>query len=301
MGLPVITYQLGNQGTTLSPQANLTSVPSDPRINYSTRSFLQQVYAQTTTGNNSSQGSTITLTLTLKPNPDSSDPAVDGTDTYVVNIATAQAIGGGSSGSSPGGGSLPNDPTGLVKAAQDVMTAFQRCEPPGTTFDQPGLDDCLRKELKAAGYSDQQVNSLIERRPSSAVPLQVGGTPCSQCLGYIGITLALWLGTGDGNQTLGAGGMNTAGNLNVDPYGPNGFPVGTGRYMPIGSGISAKIQPGDIAVAGTPFNGDHIGIVYQATDDTHMVLIESNGGFDCKITNDRGPVAKDAYTFYRKQ
>jgi hypothetical protein len=253
---------------------------------------IQAVYDAGLSGGGPLEGSTFSLSLTVKPKVN---------DTYVINVATADVIGA-ATGGAPGIPGTATDATGFLKAGQDIMQAYVKCEPPGLTFDQPGLDNCLQTYLSGAGYSSTQVSAFISRRGSSLVGHSgpTGSGQCTECLGYIGITAALWGGTADAGQTLGD--IPTAGAVN-DRYSSSGFTLGGKQYKPVGNGPSAKVIPGDIAVAGSAGCGcDHIAIVFKVLDDTHVDLLESNGGYDCKISNTRGyPVPKDSYTFYRQQ
>lgn len=190
----------------------------------------------------------------------------------------------------------------FIRAAEDIKTAYDVCES-GLTFDQPTLAGCLQAELSKAGYDDEHVRNFSVRRGNSLVyhTGPTGSGLCTECLGYVGTVIALWANTSDPNESLNT--LPTAGSIN-DLYAATGFEAGNKHWAPIGSGISAQIQQGDIAVAGSSFNGDHIGIVYTIRDDVSMDLIESNGGYDCRISTTRGPDSpsfKERYTFYRAQ
>lgn len=243
-------------------------------------------------------GAIAPLTLVVRPKTP---------DSWVINQAYAQVVGGAAP-SQPGSTRPSANASEFVRAAEDIRTAYNECgDPAGSTQARPGLLECLVKVIDELGYSDAQVVAFRTRQPTSLYPPETG---CTQCLGYVGLVAALATGSTDPAKTLGQVGL--ASEYNVLPFGPNGFDVGNDHYVPIGTGISADIQVGDIAITGNPAvstnlgNAGHIGIVREVIEGstTHFKIIESNGNVDCRvdITRTSGDeIPKDDYTFYRKR
>jgi len=120
----------------------------------------------------------------------------------ISSNGSAPATGNpGTTGGGVNGGTSSN---GFVKVAEDIMAAYVKCEPPGLTFQQAGLTDCLGSTLKQLGYDDAHVQNFLTRQGNSLVGHSgdTGSGECTECLGYVGEVLALWGNTSDVNQTL---------------------------------------------------------------------------------------------------
>ncbi|GEM_PF-6863855 len=204
------------------------------------------------------------------------------------------------------------DPEVFLQMALDLKEAYDAAAD-GYTFDTPDMDTKLTDFLRKRGYSEQQLAALVDRRSRSLWSHDnkdnqgrvVRSGKASECLGWVGCAVSLWTGNSEPIKSLNTEG--TAGAIN-DIY-KNGapIPIGDFTFSAVGSGAEADTQPGDIGVAGSAYNGDHIGIVSGVPDDkSRMRFLESNGYNTVQVTNDRrandgGWLYKDNYTFYRLQ
>ncbi|HVZ59081.1 MAG TPA: hypothetical protein VG935_05000 [Patescibacteria group bacterium] len=249
------------------------------------------------------------LTITLLLVPPAALAQATATSCVVSKVGNPAGNAPQCASTSVTGGTSSN---AFVKTAEDIKAAYDACgkspidgtPSPGLTFEYPGLETCLANTLKSLGYKDDQVNNFITRQGNSLVSHsgQTGSGQCTECLGYVGEVIALWSNMSDPNQTLNT--LPTAGSVN-DLYSSSGFEAGGKHWVPLGTGLGVAIQPGDIAVAGSAGCGcDHIGIVHEVIDDISMNLIESNGGYDCRVTTVRAngsTSARERYTYYRAE
>lgn len=179
-------------------------------------------------------------------------------------------------------GSPPIPSNDLVRAAEDIKSAYDNCSD-GYTYPKPGLVDCLKNNLKNMNYSDDVVNAFESRRAKS-----ITENGCTECLGFVGIVLALISGSSD---TL------MYGAASIIPSLPS-FTAGNYTYVRLAP--NDEIKAGDIAATGSGggYNFGHIAIV-KNVQGVLFTAIESNANVTCGITNNR-TVPRDRYTFFRK-
>ena len=163
----------------------------------------------------------------------------------------------------------------VVKAAQALTDAFQKCVG-GITH--PGGEACISASLKSNGYSQAQIEAMNARRG----PASNTSTNCAQCLGYVGMILAL-IHTDPGALV----GIGSAQNV-------NSISVKGATYTRV-----AQPQPGDIGVTESGANG-HIFIVKSVSGSLKITAIESNWLHDCRAT-DNISHPKTGYIFFRSK
>lgn len=172
----------------------------------------------------------------------------------------------------------------VINTGEDIKAAYDHC---GTnTYERSGLASCLKGVLQGLGYTADKLSAFETRRQSSLVPENNGGR-CTECLGYVGVVLAI--ATGDTSALLG-------------PYSAaavadsNSYQVGTYTYRRIPA--SQPPSPGDFGVSTSGGSG-HIVLVKEVHGATFIAL-ESNQQETCQITDNRDTPLSN-YIFYHKQ
>ncbi len=169
----------------------------------------------------------------------------------------------------------------VVGAAQAIKSAYDGCAS-GFTQETSGLGTCLRQQLLSAGYSEAVLDAFETRRRSGIAD------GCTQCLGFVGLVLTLLSGS---TSTL--VGIPSA----KDVLNSTTITAGSLLFEQIPS--TEPIQPGDIGVSGGGTWG-HILLVNTIEGNIKFSALESNGNFDCRITDSR-MILKELYTFYRQK
>ena len=183
-------------------------------------------------------------------------------------------------------GSPPQN-SGALGVAKDLKASYDKCSG-GSTVDKPGLGDCLRADLLYRGYSYNVLDAFEARRKSSLVfhdgPLR-NPTICTECLGYVALVLTLLSGSTNTLTQLSAAGVYpltsfTAGSLVFNSIGPE------------------PLLPGDIGAKGG--GSGHIVIVNDVRGNIKFTALESNGNYDCRVTDAR-EINREPYNFFRMQ
>ncbi len=173
------------------------------------------------------------------------------------------------------------DTTSVVGAATNINAAYYSCAN-GYTHQSSDLGPCLRNYLAALGYSSAILDAFEARRGTGIAD------GCTQCVGYVGLVLTLLSGS--------TATVNTVGSAK-DVLNSTTITAGDMIFDQISS--SVPIQPGDIGVSGGGTWG-HILIVNTVEGNVKFTALESNGNFDCRVTDSRS-ILKELYTFYRKR
>lgn len=184
----------------------------------------------------------------------------------------------------PAGGVSPQpstDTTSVIGASLNIKAAYDSCAN-GYTQQTSQLGSCLHDYLSALGYSEDILSAFETRRASGIAD------GCTQCVGYVGLVLTLLSGS---TSTL----TGVASAKDVLNYST--ITAGDVVFDKMESDV--PIQPGDIGVAGGGTWG-HILIVNTVEGNVKFTALESNGNFDCRITDSRS-ILKELYTFYRKR
>lgn len=209
--------------------------------------------------------------------------------------------------SGSGSGSSGTSNSTIVNIGEDIKAAYDACSN-GYTYDLQNpynpsqtwitcLDTTFQKQTRSQlqGYTNLQVQNFETRRKSSMI-INTEPFPCTECLGYVGIDLAVLTGNTD------ALGSNYGSPNDILTKNPTTLTIGNYTFTNIGAGNSVSIQPGDLAVT-----SGHIAIVKSnltaQADTVHFIGLQSNywgppDGDKCKVTDDI-QVPKDLYTFYR--
>lgn len=179
-------------------------------------------------------------------------------------------------------GSPPVPSNNLVKAGEDVKSAYDQCSS-GLTFEKQGLSDCLKNKLNGFGYADQTLNAFERRRQTSLVPH--GWGVCTECLGFVGTVL-----------TLVTGDINTLRSYRAsDIVQLTSFTAGNDLYQKI---YSIPVQLGDIGAGSQGGNG-HIVIVKDLQGEIKITAVESNANGDCRVTNTI-TYPKEMFVYFRE-
>lgn len=166
----------------------------------------------------------------------------------------------------------------LIGASLDIKLAYESCTG-GGTFEQTGLTDCLREFLATTSHSATYRDTFLATRPSTLTD-----RGCTECLGFVRLAATLAHGGGDGLALANASA--------VVPL--SSFSAGGITYRKISA--SDSLQAGDIGAHG---GGDgHIVIVNEPLGNVKFTALESNGNFDCRITDNR-QILRDGYSFFR--
>ena len=181
---------------------------------------------------------------------------------------------------------LPTPPAGAgsdtaVGTALIIKAAYDSCAS-GYTHQTASLGSCLRDYLSAQGYSDEYLNAFETRRGTGIAD------GCTQCVGFVGLVLTLMSGS-----TATVTGVNSA----KEVLNSTTITAGSLVFEQISS--STPIQPGDIGVSGDGTWG-HILLVNTVEGNIKFTALESNGNFDCRVTDSR-TILKELYTFYRQR
>lgn len=167
----------------------------------------------------------------------------------------------------------------IVKAAQDVKTAYDSCSN-GYTHQKPGLGECLSEQLLGLGYNEQQV-SAYEQRRSIAFP-----DGCTQCVGYVGTVLSLLSSSPNTILVPSAASIANFSSITAGDTIYDRLPAGE------------PLQPGDIGAIGGGFG--HVLIVKEPDGNMAFHALESNGRLDCRVTDNRR-INRDGYVFFRQR
>lgn len=163
-----------------------------------------------------------------------------------------------------------------LKIGYDIKHAYDVCNG-GYTWDPGGIGACLRTELEKLGYDENALNLFDKVRPKTLWPQEPPNEtrPCTQCLGYVRLVLALLSGNPD---VLGYGAAGEVAGLSSFSAGPY-----TWTRLPDTGGTVPDLKPGDIGAHAKGGYG-HIFIVVNAWG-AKLQLLESNGLGKCQITD----------------
>jgi len=178
-----------------------------------------------------------------------------------------------------------------IKIARDLKSAYDACNGSFTFENAVGnLASCLKEQLASMGYDENAQNLFESIRPLTLASYN-GSAPCTQCLGFVRLVVALE--SGDPNA-LGGGAFGFA----SDVANISSFTAGSQTWAKIPEGDDP--QPGDIAAHGRNGAG-HIMIVAEVSG-SRLTTIESNGqapNIVCKAT-DNLPRIDDGLVYFRK-
>ena len=162
----------------------------------------------------------------------------------------------------------------LIKAGEAAVKAYGACNGGSTNA---GNESCMEDNLKKSGFSAKQVSAFAKRRPGSIVG-------CTQCLGFVGLVLAL--ANSDPGSLAGIGKAAQVAGQGVIKSGSVSF-----------AKVSGKPQPGDIGVMGGGVG--HILIVKALEGNVKFVAVEANW-IHCHATNNQSHLVSQ-FVYFRKK